>query len=185
MQADHFPSSTDYAPVNITQDAVGLHCCQGTLLTHVRLAICQDPQILSAGLLPSLSLPSLYQYKGLFLPKCSIRHLSLRNSIKFLLVHSSTLPTSLWMAALPSKVSAILHTLNWFSFMPAANLMSVHSLHHLSDHWQGAKETNPRINPPGTALVTDLQVEYDPQLTITLCDWQSNHFLSIHLSTIR
>lgn len=45
MKADNFPLSTDYAPVNITQDAVSLPCCQGTRLTHIQLAICQEPQV--------------------------------------------------------------------------------------------------------------------------------------------
>lgn len=43
MEVDHFPSSTDYAPVNLDQDAVGISCCQGTLLAHVQLALSQDP----------------------------------------------------------------------------------------------------------------------------------------------
>lgn len=45
MKVYHFLLSTDYAPVNITKDAISLACCQGTWLVHIQLTICQEPQM--------------------------------------------------------------------------------------------------------------------------------------------
>lgn len=41
-QENPIPSSTSDSLTNSAQDAVGLHCCQGTWLAHLQFALCQD-----------------------------------------------------------------------------------------------------------------------------------------------
>lgn len=64
MKADCFPSSIDYAPVNTNQDTVGVPCCQSTLLAHIQLVLCKDPQVpfCRATTQPVTSQPSPVQW---------------------------------------------------------------------------------------------------------------------------
>lgn len=91
------------------------------------------PRFLLAALLPSLSLPSLHQCNGLLSPKYSTSYLFLQNCMKFLPAYSSGSLMPIWMEILFSKVQVVLPTLMQLSFTSAANLMSMHQLHHLSD----------------------------------------------------
>lgn len=133
MKVDCFLSSIDYAAVNTDQDAVGAPCWQGTLLAHVQLTVCQDSQVPFSSSATSLSLPSLHQCNGLLSPKYSTSYLFLQNCMKFLPAYSSGSLMPIWMEILFSKVQVVLPTLMQLSFTSAANLMSMHQLHHLSD----------------------------------------------------
>lgn len=61
VKADsHFPQFAHSAVVHTAQDAVGVPCCQGTLLSHAQLAVCQDPQVLFSWSAPQPGSPSLF-----------------------------------------------------------------------------------------------------------------------------
>lgn len=80
-QDDPFPRPAGNAVPDTPRDTVGPFGSQGTLLAHAHLAADQDPKSLSAGLLPSLSFPSLNIQPGLPHPRCRIQRLLLVNFI--------------------------------------------------------------------------------------------------------
>ena len=118
---NHCPWCTSCAAGNAAHDALGLHCCQGSLLTHVQFGVYQivwgwtrwplgvpsNPK-LSMILRPTFSIElqpvSGFPCKGFLLLRCRTWHWSLLNFTGFLMAHSSCL--SLWMAVLPLSVSA-------------------------------------------------------------------------------
>lgn len=102
---NHFPQSTVRASVCAAEDTIGHICCQDTLLPCAQLAV-GPSWALFAKLLPRCPVSSLYCCQGLFLPRGRTGHLSLLNFMRFLLAHSSSLPGSLWMAALPASMSS-------------------------------------------------------------------------------
>lgn len=68
----------------------------------------------SAKLLPGSSSPRLYTYLGFLQHKCNTLHLAVLNLITFMWAHLSSVSRSLWMAFLPSALSAApLLTIPW------------------------------------------------------------------------
>jgi len=79
---NYFSQSTDCAPVNKAQDALGLNCCQHTLQAPAELVVVPElPQSYS----PCQSVPR----QGFFLPRGRTLHLSLLNFIFALNIASS------------------------------------------------------------------------------------------------
>lgn len=96
---NHFSQSTFYVPLNTAQDIVCLFFSQGALLVHIQLAVYQD----SHDPFQQICSP-LHQF-----PACTVAvqtlNVHLLNFRSFLLVHSSSLSRSLWMAVLLSYIS--------------------------------------------------------------------------------
>jgi len=78
----------------------------------------------SSGLLSIHSPPSLDLSLGCPRPVCRTLPLALLNFRRFAWAHLSSLPRSLWMAALPSSLSTAPH-----SSVSSANLLRVHRSH--------------------------------------------------------
>ena len=78
-------------------------------------------------LLSNRSVPILYWYLGLLLPRCKILYLPWFYFIKFLPAQLSSLSRSCWMAAQPSGVSATPP-----SFVSSINLLTVTLFPHPS-----------------------------------------------------
>jgi len=81
------------------------------------------PKSFSSGLLSIHSLPSLYLYLGLPQPRCRTLHLALLNLMRLTQAHLSSLSRSLWMASLPSSMSATSRSL-----VLSANMLRVPSV---------------------------------------------------------
>ena len=129
LPAITFPTSvgTFLAPLNATQDTVGLLYSKSTLLARVKLLIHQDPH---QALFHRVALKFLsHTYVRSLLSKCNTLHLALLNLIRFMLVHLSSYPRSPWMASLPFIVSAVPPILLW-----SANLLGKNWSHCLC-HW--------------------------------------------------
>ena len=93
------PLPGGYAFPVAAQDAVGLLCHEGALLSHVQPAACSDTCVFPCKAPPCCSEPSLYWYMGLFFPRCGTLHFPLSSFMRFLSAHFSSLPSSLLVAA--------------------------------------------------------------------------------------
>lgn len=100
---NHFPQHAGYSSANNALDTVSVFSCQGTLLAHIQLVVSQATQVIFSSSAFQQPVPSPQCCQELFFPRCKILHLSLLHFM-FLLSHSSSLPRSLWMAALPYSV---------------------------------------------------------------------------------
>ena len=113
---DHLPSCADHAAFDADQDMVGFLNWEGTLLSHVQLAIHQYLQVFWDGPMLSLLIPQhvLVAGKGgggLSCPRCRTLHLDLLNLMRFASACCSSLSRSLWLVSCPSGVS--LHPTAW------------------------------------------------------------------------
>lgn len=107
----------------------------------VQITVCQDLQLLSEELLPSLFHCREMVYLG-----CGTSYFLVMDFMTVLLSHPSWLSKSLWITALPSSALTPL-------FVDGAFISSSKSLLKISNR------TGPRIDPCSTALVTYFQVE--------------------------
>jgi len=112
----------------------------------------------SAGLLSVSSSPSLYSYLGLPQLKCNILHLALLNLSRFSHAHFLSMCRPLWMASLPSIVSAAP-----LSFVLSADLLRMRSIplstslvKMLWNAWNG---------PWRTLLLIRFHVDIEPLIT--------------------
>jgi len=120
------PPSTCWQYLSSTaQDNVHCLFCKGTLLAHVQLGVCQDPQGLCCNITFQLGDPLHILVHGVVPPQrqdLAPWHLSLLNFMRFLSTHFSSLLRSFWMAAQPSSASV-----NPPSLVSSENLLRVHS----------------------------------------------------------
>lgn len=107
----------------------------------VQITVCQDLQLLSEELLPSL-----FHCKEMVHLGCGTSYFLLMDFMTVLLSHPSWLSKSLWITALPSSALTPL-------FVDGAFISSSKSLLKILNR------IGPRIDPCSTALVTYLQVE--------------------------
>lgn len=133
---------------------------KGTLLAHV---YCLP---ISPELLCSLAGPSHDWCKGLIRPNVGLWHLSLLNFIIFTLAHSSSQSRSLWMAVLPSSMSAAPPNL-----VSSANLMSKQHSVTFSRSLVMMLKSSPSTDGCSTPLVTN-------SLTTALGAQLSNQFFT-------
>ncbi|KAK4806787.1 hypothetical protein QYF61_005583 [Mycteria americana] len=137
-----FTDLASYAVLDAPQDTVGPFGCQGTLLTHIQLAINLDPQISFRG---AALQPLVLQFVCIIritssqaIPsQCRIWHLLLLNFIWLVITQLSSLSRSLCKASLPSRESTAPPSL-----VSSANLLNVHStpatrsfIKTLKEHW--------------------------------------------------
>lgn len=146
---NHFSQSTCYVPLKTAQDIVCLLFCQSTLLVHIQLAVYQDsPDLFQQSCSPTNQFPA-----------CTVAvqalNVHLLNFRSFLLVHSSSLSRSLWMAVLLPHVST--GPLNLAS---SVKLMSKHSVTSSRSLMKTLNKTGCRNNPCHNPLVTGFQAEY-------------------------
>lgn len=110
---------------NESQYAVGLLCCNGTLLA-VNFAPTRTPGHFSAKLLFSWSAPKLYRNIGFFFPRCTW-HFSILNFIVFLMLHFSSFLRSLWTTStFVCSISLSCHLQTFWGWCLS---------HHLSHSW--------------------------------------------------
>ena len=126
----------------------------------VNLSSTRTPRFLSAELLSSRSIPSLYWCMGLFLPRCRTLHLPLLNLIRFLSAQLSSLSRCHWMAAQPAW--CIYHS---SQFCVISKLGEVHSNSSSRSLMNKLNKTGPSTDPWGTPLVTSLQLDSVPLMT--------------------
>ena len=122
---------------------------------------------ISTGLLSMNFSPNLYTYLGLSSFRSNTWHSDLLNPIQFMWAHFPSLSRSLWMASL---LSALL------SLVSSANLLKVHSISLCRFLIKVLKTTDPRMDPQGTLLITNLNLDIE-LLTIIFWLWPFNLFL--------
>lgn len=98
----------------------------------LRLLSAKTAKSFSADLLCIQPVPSPYCCRGWFYPRLRTSHLPLLNFISLLLVHSSNLPRSLWMQALPLSY-CLLHQI-WYHFRKVTCNSFFHVTAHLFSH---------------------------------------------------
>ena len=148
-----FPHPASITVLNAPQGTV-VHCgCLGTLLTHVQLAVDQDPKPLSVGLLSSVPSSSQCVCAGLRLPRCRFRNLILLCFMQLVLSQFSVLSTALCKASPPSVVeTAPPCSISSANFLRTPFALACRSSMNTS------KRSGPQMEPWGTLLVTICQL---------------------------
>ena len=119
----------------------------------VNLSSTSTPSSVSTEVLSSRSAPSLYWCMGLFLPRCRTLHVPLCPTFQPVQVTLNG-STAFWCISHSS------------SFVSSANLLRVHSNSSSRSLMNKLNKTGPSTDPWGTPLVTGLQPDSLPLMTV-------------------